>query len=296
MTMWLAAICSLIPAILGSQVPPCGTNAPNEFVQSSASLVEDGADRATVLENLICVAVSRASNGTFVRSGAVRAAFHLAGSDQERQEILLRIMRSPGVSAEALATASELFAYVAGPDGIARLMPEVTRRWDTRRFNPGLLALVELGDKDCLAWLEDQRGRPPAEMDPSLVQAWRQHLTTFIDPIVAQHDLDRLLASITQTGGTVRPGWAIRQSMRHGVPPERVRKLVLKRLEATEVEALAVVWAAEDCRLLQPEDADRFPIIREAWHRRGARESSFPAWATLVHAKRAEFYRIQVEE
>ncbi|MFQ5806897.1 MAG: hypothetical protein ACE5I3_10650 [Phycisphaerae bacterium] len=224
--------------------------------------------------------------------------FHLAQDDAEIQRRLLEIIRAPDTDSIALSTACRLIVYVADVDGRRELLADVKRRWEEREFNPGLGALVELGDVECLHWLEGMT--PPENLNEDLKDHWQRYLNSYTVRLRIQQKPSQLLKYLSSDRDEIDRGWVVRQASRHGATRPEIRRAVMTYLRrvAPNSSALAhasLVIASDECGVFTAEDAREIEAIRAVrqFLDSESQEGTFPAWARLPDVRRAQFYRFE---
>jgi hypothetical protein len=126
------------------------------------------------------------------------------------------------------------------------------------------------------------------------------NLETWAKQIRLQHNLADLLKYIESDEVRVDRGWLIRQAVRHGVERDRLRSAVLNYLNRKGPTQhpgsfSTLVRSADWCGVLTPDDAEVMEavrLVRELDKLISIEDETWPAWATLVKTKRAEFFRV----
>lgn len=263
---------------------------PVPFIARSQGLVESGSDRREILDALTCIVKAQeTTNGVGIR--AVGALFHIANDNRVIRDYLLRIIADDGVNRGTRLRACDFLVYVADDAARQQLLRHLVRRWPDRAYGE-LGALIELGDPAVLRWLEATAAAPEnAHM--------RQFLEGRADLVRVQQSTERLLTALQSDRDAYGRGWLVRQARRHGASRASIRNTVLfylRRLAARDPDKLdrqsSLYGACDACGIFTDEDVEEFPAIRSYRNYRKliVSEPLIADWATLIDAKRAEFY------
>ena len=222
---------------------------------------------------------------------AVGALFHIANDDQVIQDYLLKIIADDGARPGTRSIACDLLVYVADETAKQQLLRHLVRRWPEHAAGE-LGALIELGDPAVLRWLE----ATAAAADNARL---RQYLESRAELVRVQQSTERLLAALQADRDVYGRGWLVRQARRHGASRASIRKTVLsylRGLAARDPDSLdrqrSLFEACESCGIFTDEDMEEFPAIRtyRDFRKNLSGEPLIADWATLIDAKRAEFY------
>jgi hypothetical protein len=251
--------------------------------------------RHQTLERLALIATS--SNSVKTMGGVeIYALAQFADNDVMAQDYLLGVFTSTEADAGKRWIAAKVLTYFLDESGRARMLEHIEQEWQQRKEAVGLEALVEVGDLDTLAWLE-QRLLELREDDPA-----RARFEEYADTIRLVHDRGALLAAIeNEDSEHYHRRFAIKQALRQGVSPAEIRRRVLAMIDRLDGKrrAATMLGIADLCDaagVLTPDDKHNNETVRQAlksWaFMKGESVTIVPDWASAkVLEKEAEFYR-----
>ncbi|MCA9244401.1 MAG: hypothetical protein KDA32_10630 [Phycisphaerales bacterium] len=271
------------------------------FVAQSNAMIEARSNaRPEVLDRLKHLATEADPR---LAASAVRAIAHLSQSEADMLNALADVVADPGISDVGLGQACDVLLYLANDGARDVLRASAAERWKSGSHNPGLDALVEMGDAKVL----DIVKTPPVNVrqdvtNAEAVEAWKKATRRWERMVVMQESPALLIQALVDLDEEIDHGWLVYQANRLGVERKKIRDAVTGVLKVSPgLEAkfrIGLIGAALECGVLTEDEREAMPEVDEFLKMRSlyVTEDRFPVWATRVEEMRRTFYRIPVPE